>query len=190
MSRKHKFAAGAAAIVTAAGAGGAVAATSSNSGPRQKFLSDAAGRLHVTEPQLAGALKGAYLDRLNAEVGAGNLTKAQARHIEARIARGGTPFLRFGQHRQGLRTGVIRAAAGYLGLTPQQLRAERKAGKSLAQVARGQGKTVSGLEAAMTAAVKTRLNHAVLAKRMTAAQEQRVLAALPKRLDRLVNRTS
>jgi len=42
----------------------------------------------------------------------------------------------------------------------------------------------------LDAAVKTRLHQAVVANRITAAQEQRVLAGLPKRLDRMVNRTS
>src|SRR5437588_8777086 len=110
MSRKHKLAASAAALVTAAGTGGAVAATSGSSSPRQRLLSDAATRLHVTEPQLESALAGAYRDRLNAEVAAGRLTQAQAQHLEARLKHGGTPFLGFGQHRQGMRTGVIRAA--------------------------------------------------------------------------------
>ena len=89
--RKHKLAAGAAAVITAAGAGGAVAATtSSHTSSRKAFLGDAAARLHVTEPQLQSALDGAFRDRLNAAVAAGKLTKAQAAHIEARIARGGT----------------------------------------------------------------------------------------------------
>ena len=190
MSRKHKFAAGAAALVTAAGTGGAVAATSGGSSPRQKLLGDAASRLHVTEPQLESALAGAYRDRLNAEVAAGRLTQAQAQHLQARVAHGGMPFLRYGQHRQGLRTGVIRAAAGYLGMTPQQLRTERQSGKSLAQIARAEHKSVEGLKVAIAKSVKRRLEHALASQRITVAQEQRVLAALPKRLDRLVNRTS
>src|SRR5947209_3300798 len=191
MSRKHKLAAGAAALVTAAGTGGAIAATQSGSAsPRQKLLSDAAARLHVTEPQLQSALAGAYRDRLNAEVAAGKLTKAQAKHIEDQLARGGAPFLRFGAHRHGLRAGVIRAAAGYLGMTPQQLRTERHSGKSLAEIAQAQNKSVDGLKTAITAAVTRRLDHAVMSHRITAAQEQRVLAALPKRLDRIVNRAS
>ena len=67
VSSKHKLAAGAAAIVTAAGTGGAIAATEQRPRPRQKFLVDAAARLHVSEPQLASRRsQGAYLDRLNA----------------------------------------------------------------------------------------------------------------------------
>jgi hypothetical protein len=190
MSRKHKLAAGAAALVTAAGTGGAIAATTGGSSDRQKLLGDAAARLHVSEPQLQSALSAAYRDRLNAEVASGKLTKAQAQRLQARLARGGTPFLRLGQHHHGLRTGVIRAAASYLGMTPKQLRSERQGGKSLAQIAQAQHKSVAGLKAAMTTAVKRRLDQAVASHRITAAQEQRVLAALPKRLDRIVNRAS
>jgi hypothetical protein len=189
MSRKQKLAAGAAVFVTAAGTGGAVAATSGST-PRQRLLSDAASRLHVTEPQLESALAGAYRDRLNAEVAAGRITQAQAQHLEARLARGGMPFLRFGQHRQGLRTGVIRAAAGYLGMTPQQLRTARQGGKSLAQIARAEQKSVEGLKAAITTSIKQRLDRALASRQITADQQQRVLSALPKRVDRLVNRTS
>ncbi len=96
MSRKHKLAAGAAALVTAAGAGGAVAATSGSSTNRKAFLDDAAARLHVTPTQLQSALGGAYDDRLNAAVAAHKLTQAQAQQIESRIAHGGTPWLRLG----------------------------------------------------------------------------------------------
>ncbi len=190
MSNRHKIAAGAAALVTAAGAGGAVAATSGSGTSRKAFLGDAATRLHVSESQLQSALSGAYVDRLNAAVASGKLSQAQAQKIEARVAKGGTPWLRFGRQRQSLRLGLIRAAAGYLGLTPQQLRSERKSGKSLAQIAQAQNKSVSGLQAALTAAVQTRLDRAVKDGKLSAASEQKILAALPKRLDRLVNRTS
>jgi hypothetical protein len=194
MSKKHKLAAGAAAIVTAAGAGGAVAATSGSQNTRKAFLDDAAARLHVTPTQLQSALGGAYTDRLNAAVAAHKLTKAQEQKIESRIAKGGTPWLHLGkqhggQGRVALRQGLIRATASYVGLTPAQVRSERKAGKSLAQIAQAQGKTTAGLEAALTTAVKTRLDTAVKHKKLSSAAEQKILSALPKRLGKLVNRT-
>jgi hypothetical protein len=195
MSRKHKLAAGAAAIVTAAGAGGAVAATSGSTTNRKAFLDDAAGRLHVTPSQLQSALGGAYTDRLNAAVAAHKLTKAQAQKIESRVANGGTPWLHVGGQRGGrgrvaLRQGLIREAASYVGLTPAQVRSERQAGKSLAQIAQARGKTASGLEAALTAAVKTRLDAAVKSGKLSSAAEEKLLAALPKRLTKVINRTA
>jgi len=74
-------------------------------------------------------------------------------------------------------------------VTPAQLRTELKAGKTLAQVATEHGKSVAGLEQAITTAVKTRLDKAVTAGKITSAQEQKVLSGLQSRLDKLVNRT-
>jgi hypothetical protein len=79
------------------------------------------------------------------------------------------------------------AAAKYLGLTKAQLVNQLRSGKSLAQIAKAQGKTTSGLEQAMTAEVKTRLDKAVANKRITAAQEQKLLKALTAGIDAAVN---
>jgi len=88
-----------------------------------------------------------------------------------------------------VRRGLIRVSAAYLGLTPQALRAQLGAGKTLSQVATAQGKTVTGLEQALETAVKTRLDKAVAADRITSQCEQLILTRLPARLDTLVNRT-
>jgi hypothetical protein len=52
------------------------------------------------------------------------------------------------------------AIAAYLGLTAAELRAQLGTGKSLAQIAVAQGKTVSGLEEAVYADVEAHLDHA------------------------------
>ena len=80
------------------------------------------------------------------------------------------------------------AVAAYLGLTPAQLVAQLAAGKSLAQIATAQGKSVSGLEDVIYAAAKARADKAVAAGKLTAAQEQTLLAALKSHLDAIVNR--
>jgi uncharacterized coiled-coil protein SlyX len=77
--------------------------------------------------------------------------------------------------------------ASYLGLTPAQLREQLKAGKTLAQIAVAQGKSVSGLEDAIYADVQAHLDQAVANGRLSAAQEQAILARLKARLDDLVN---
>jgi hypothetical protein len=84
---------------------------------------------------------------------------------------------------------LIQAAASYLGLTVTELRTQLQSGKSLAQVAAAQGKSVTGLKDAILAAAKTRLDQAVAAGRLTAAQEQALLDRLKTRLDTFVNRT-
>src|SRR6266508_4207668 len=52
------------------------------------------------------------------------------------------------------------AVAAYLGLTESELRAQLEAGKSLAQIASAQGKSVAGLEDVMLADAKTHLDKA------------------------------
>ena len=79
------------------------------------------------------------------------------------------------------------AIAAYLNLTPAQLRAELRSGKTLAQIAVAQGKAVSGLEAAIYADVQAHLDKAVAAGRLSAAQEQTILTRLKGRLDDIVN---
>ena len=83
----------------------------------------------------------------------------------------------------------IDAAAKYLGLTDAQLRKQLESGKSLADIAKAQKKTVSGLEQALTDAAKTRLDKAVANKRITADQEQKILSRLSGAIKDLVNAT-
>lgn len=190
VSRKHKIAAAAATLAAAAGTGGALAATQSGGrAQRQAFLGDAAGRLHVSQGQLDSALQSAFLDRLSAAVKSGRLSQAQANKIRQRVMSGNAmPFLRLHGWGRHARAGRLGPAARYLGLTRKQLIADLRGGKTLAQVAQDQHKTVSGLEAALTAAARTRLDKAVANHRITAAQEQQILAKLPARLNTLVNR--
>ena len=189
---KKQYALGAAALATAALAGGAYAATQSGSNPRQAFINDVAKRLNVSPDRLTAALKAAMIDRINQAVKDGRITQAQANAIEQRINSGQGPMFfgprpGFGLHR-GLRHGALKAAASYLGLTHKQLVDQLRSGKSLADVAKAQGKSTSGLEQAMTAAVKSRLDKAVSSGRITAQQEQLILQRLQSRLDELVNR--
>src|SRR4029453_13884558 len=79
------------------------------------------------------------------------------------------------------------AIASYLGLTPAQLREQLKAGKTLAQIAIAQGKSVSGLEDAIYADVQAHLDRAVAKGRLSAAREQAILTRLKAHLDDIVN---
>ncbi len=186
---KRKLAAAGAALAVGGLAGGAVAAPSGNPrSPRQAFLDDASRRLNVSEAQLDGALRSAFLDRLNAAVASRRLTEAQAEKIKQQVlAQDVTPCLRASGVGRHAGAGRLGPAATYLGLTRQRLTAQLRSGRTLAEIAQAQGRTVAGLEAAMTAAAKTRLDRAVAGGRITSAQEQQFLGRLPKRLDRLVN---
>jgi hypothetical protein len=210
-SLKQKAAVGAAGVALLAGAGGAYAATRSTATPgpvksraqitaqRNAFLDDVAKRLGTTRAKLEAALKGAAIDRVDAAVAAGRLTKAQGDAIKQRIQSGKGPGLGLEVGRPGprgfgfgFRLGFgpgrsLDTAAQYLGLTDKQLRTQLRSGKSLAQIAKSQGKSLSGLESAIRSAVKARLDKMVQNKRMTAAQENQFLQQFDKSLPSLVN---
>jgi hypothetical protein len=82
---------------------------------------------------------------------------------------------------------LLKAAAQYLGLERAELVKDVRAGQTLAQIATARGKSVNGLEAAMVAGGKAKLDAAVAAGKLTSAQEQTKLERLQKLVDRLVN---
>jgi hypothetical protein len=172
--------------------GGAYAATQSNTSPRQAFLDDVAKHLNVTPSQLSAAFKAAFLDRLDAAVKAGDITQAQANRIKQRLTEGApVPFF-LGPHGFGQRAlprgTTIGAAATYLGISDVQLLNDLRQGQTLAQIAKARGKSVSGLQQAITAAMKARLDEAVADGRITKAQEAQILSRLSSRIGRRLNR--
>jgi AraC-like DNA-binding protein len=214
-SLKPKLVIGLAALAVGAFAGGAYAATqNSPSNTRQAFLDDVAKRLHVTPQQLSSALSGAFDDQLQSAVKNGQLTQAQADALKQRLKQHGAapaipfgPFGPFGPQfaRPGLRGGFgprglavppgpplaprgpLAGAAKYLGLSDDQLFQQLAGGKSLAQIAASRGKTVAGLEQAMTDTMKSRLDQLVANKMITAAEEQKILSRWSARLSQVVN---
>lgn len=205
MLLKHKLLIAGVTLAAAASAGGAYAATQSSTSPQQAYLKDVAKRLNVSPAKLRAALKAALIDRLNAMVKAGQLTQAQATRIEQRIDKRGE-FPRFlggpgprapffggpgprGFRPPGFVRGPLHVAASYLGLTDAQLMKGVFSGQSLAQLAKKQGKSVSGLEQALANAAKAELGRAVSAGLITKAQEQKLESRLSAHIDRLVNRT-
>jgi hypothetical protein len=84
---------------------------------------------------------------------------------------------------------LLDAAATYLGLTEDQLRTQLESGKSLADVAKSQGKSVDGLKQAILSGVQSKLDQAVKDGRLTSAQRDQMLADLKSHIDDLVNGT-
>jgi hypothetical protein len=122
------------------------------------------------------------------------ITQAQADDIynglKERIANIVNGQLRFrGPDRPGkARFGdTLGAAAKYLGLSESDLRTKLGNGQSLADVAKAQGKSTSGLEDAIVAAQKSALDQAVKDKRLTQAQADKILSGLKAHADDLVN---
>lgn len=96
----------------------------------------------------------------------------------------GPAFRRFARRHPHVVRSAFRSAAAYLGLTPKQLRAQLRDGKSLAQVAAARGKPAAGLENAMLAgAVKAIDAHTG----WTAARKAAVTARVKSHLNALVN---
>jgi len=89
----------------------------------------------------------------------------------------------------GARADFATAVASYLGVTKAELKTARDNGTSLAQLATQNGKTVSGLKAAIYADAKAHLDKDVAAGKLTAAEETSMLASLQSHLDTMVNAT-
>ena len=189
---KPKVIAGTVAGLAVAGGGAAYAATQLGS-PQQEnqaVLNDAAKQLGIQPSALSAALKKALENRVDEAVAAGRLTKAQGNELKQRIESGDVPLFGgpghgFGHHAGPF--GGLDAAASYLGLTDTQLRTQLESGKSLADVAKAQGKTVDGLVQALVDAAKKRIDAAVTAGRLTQTQADSILADLKSRVTDFVN---
>ena len=160
----------AAVVLGVVGLGGTALATSSSGG--NTFLDDVAHRLGIAPAKLQEAINGAKADQLNQLVKQGKLTRAQAKAIEQRMQQHGggavcralrRPVRRRGFHhhfRGGPRPGfgfglgpmgLLQTAATYLGVSQATLSKDLRSGKTLAAVAKANGKPVSGLETALVA---------------------------------------
>lgn len=157
----------------------------------------AAAQSGKTVDGLKAAIKAEAKKDVEADVAAGRVTPAERdaflAELDARVTalvnRTGLP----GRHGPGpgdrLHHGgplAFTAAAKYLGLTPMQIGEQLRAGKSLAEIAAAQGKTVAGLKNAIVADAKTRLDGAVVKGWMTSAQGTKLLDALKSKLDAIV----
>jgi hypothetical protein len=83
----------------------------------------------------------------------------------------------------------VHVVTHYLGITPAQLRNELFAGKSLAQIAKDNGKSADGIVSALVSAAKIRLAKAVAAKHLSSGQEKAILNKIQPFFEDLVNRT-
>ena len=195
MRRNRKVTIGLAAIALAAVGGGAAALAASGSdsptAESQAIINDAASQLGISPDKLSAALEKALSDRIDAAVAAGRLTKAEGDALKQRLQSGDFPIFGGGRHAFGHFGffGSISAAADYLGLTNAELRTQVESGKTLAQIAQAQGKSVSGLVDAIVAAAKQRVDNAVAAGHLTQAEANEMLGRLRDRIQNLVNST-
>jgi hypothetical protein len=197
-SLKRKVVAGTVAALAVGGAGAGIAATQLRSSPSeesQAIVNDAAKQLGVQPDQLSSALKKAMENQIDAAVAAGRITKAMGDELKQRIESNNFPLfgplpLGLGFRHSGLPFNHfpgLDAAASYLGLTESQLESKLDSGKTLAQVAKDQGKSVDGLVASLKADLEQKLDRAVSRGDITKAEEDQALKDADQRLTNFVN---
>lgn len=143
---------------------------------------------------LEQALVTALRAKIEARRAAGKIDAARAQRMSARAEQlverivNAVPKAKAAKRPKAQR-GVLGIAATYLGLTRPQLAAELRAGKSLAQVATARSKSVDGLEAALLAPLKQKIDVRVASGKLDAAKAQKLLDRAAARIERVVNRT-
>ena len=201
MTRRKKLtfaagAAGAALLVAGLGAAGAVAASDIFS-PREEskaVIDDAASQLGVEPAELSDALKQALKNRVDEALADGRLTQQQGDELKERIDADDYPLL-FGRGGHGGPGGlgrhghfeILAAAASFLGMTEAELREELR-DKTLADIAKEQGKTAAGLMQQLVATQTKRIDEAVADGRISEEQAAELKADLAERMEALVNR--
>lgn len=170
----------------------------------EAYLNALAARLGLSVDQLKEAQKQARIDLINQAVAAGRLTQEQADRMIQAIQSGQGPGqpgqMRPGRGQRGQQgpgqgqrgpgmPGPGQAIADFLGMTPDQLRSELQAGKSLAQTAEAKGVSRDALKAKILETHKARLDAAVAAGRMTPEQAQQAEARMSANIDRMLDAT-
>ena len=208
MSRKKKqiaIVAGAAAAFAVAGGGAAIGADVLTPDEQNKaVIDDAAKQLGVKPSELSDALKDALKNRVDAAVEAGRLTDEQGDALKKRIDSSDVPFLFGGFGGRGFGFGGpdargfggphfwgmhdLTSAASFLGMTEDELRAELGDGKSLAEIAKANGKSVDELVHTLVADAQKRLADAVADGKLTQQQADTIEKGLQARITEFVNR--
>ena len=196
--KKLTFAAGVAGVaLLAAGLGtaGAIAASGifSPSEESKAVIDHAASQLGVEPSELSDALRQALKNRVDEALSDGRLTKEQADGLKGRIDADDYPLLLargghggpggFGRHGH---FEVLATAASFLGMTEAELREELR-DKTLAEIAKGQGKTAAGLVQDLVATQTKRIDEAVADGKLSQEQAAGLKAELAERMEALVD---
>ncbi len=189
-------------VVACAGAAGAIAATATDERKKAEteILSDAAERLDVAPSELRDALAKAQDAHLDAAVEAGRLTQEQADRMKERRSQSGTVLGMPGGpgHRGGPRGhhgprgargpgGFAEAAATALGLERDELFSQLRDGRTLAEIAKAQGKSLADVKAAVKKSVAEKLDAAVKDEKLTDAQRDEILERFDAHFDRFAS---
>ena len=178
------------AVVLLAGGGAALAASSAarDQGARcDQRLARIAERRGVTVEQLKADIEARLLARIEAAQESGRISLERAAALREHVsedmlcAAGGHVRARIAVR------GMLKTAAGFLGLDRQELRAQLT-GHSLADLATTQHKSVADLRAAMVAPAKAHVANAVAGGKLPQARADMILERLEKLAERLATR--
>ena len=187
----------------AGGTGAAIAAVGKDEGEKAELavLDDAAKRLDITPQKLRDALSAAQAAQLDAKldqaVKDGKLTQKQAGEIKARHKKfgsvlGGKRFggrgdrLHFrGGPRKGLHGMMVLNLSKALGISREKLHEQLRAGKSVADIAKAEGKSLADVRTAIKTDAKARADKAVKSGDLTRDQADKLLSHLDDRLEHL-----
>jgi polyhydroxyalkanoate synthesis regulator phasin len=202
VNRTRWIATGVAALAVALGSSAALAAAGS-SNPASDFLGDVANRLGISEDKLEGAIEDATIARIDAAVADGEITKEEGEALKERVRSGDFPALPPSFHGPGLGFGppghdrmfgpglfpgadLLDTAAGYLGMDEAEVREALRDGKSLAELAKDEGKSVEGLEQALRDELRKDADRAVDDGVLTKESADRLVEKLSACVDELV----
>jgi hypothetical protein len=179
----------------------------------EAFLDSLAAHLGMTRDQVNDAFKQARIDQIKQAMADGRIDQDRGNRMIQAIqsgqgfARPGPGGDRQGGPPQGPGPGPRRGgppgppggpegmrgpgilAASVLGLSPEELRSQLQAGKTLAQVAQDKGISRDDFKAQLIAAQKARLDQAVASGRMPSDQAQQIAARFAANVDRMIDFT-
>ena len=186
--------------------GGAEIGASQTPSTSSSFFDSVAKHLGISSEELEDATKAAAVEQVDQALEDGKITQEQAYELKQRIESGEAPLF-LGRGMFGFRHGgpggpeggfrgpghhfffgdKLDSAADYLGLTEDELRTQLRDGKSLAEVAEAEGKSVDGLKQAILAGAKSGLDEAVANERLTPEQADAIYERLQSSIDDIVN---
>ncbi len=164
---------------------------------RENFLNHIAQNLGVTLEQLKAAIKNAELQVIDDLVQEGTLTPEQGQAAKDKINSGqgiaigkilGQRRAKAGARLAAIRAGIVKSAAGAIGIDPKDLVKELKGGKSIADVADEHGVSLDTVKSRITSDAKTKLDQAVVGGKIDQAKADELLKKFSDRLDDILNK--
>lgn len=192
--KSRRFIIIAATAVAALGGGAAIAATQDDKAKEREnaILSDAAERLDVETEALRTALSEAQQAQLDQAVEDGDLAQEQADRIKEHIQEsghvlgfpGGPPHMLHGPGGPG-GPPFFDDIAKELGISVEKLHEQLGSGKTLAQIAKANGKSMADVRTVAKAAIEKQLAEDVESGRITESQADEIREHLPEMLRHL-----